>query len=133
MPGPPSARDSKNAPTCRGAAACGANGDSDMNRSLFAAAAMVLGSFLITTTGCGGPESTCKKLKELAEKEDKGKDKKKDSADDEKKMMDDCVKKLEEDKKKDPKKFECMSKAVDKANNFEDYIKGMKDCEGEKK
>lgn len=105
-----------------------------MNRSLFAAAAMVLGSFLITTTGCGGPEATCKKMKELAEKEMKdSKDKKEKSADDQKKDMDDCVKKVEEEKKKDPKKWDCISKCVDKANSFDEYGKCAKDCEGEKK
>ena len=105
-----------------------------MNRSLFAAAAIVLGSFLVTSTGCGGLEGTCKKIQELEDKEKKDdKDAKKKSDDDKKKEVDDCVKKGEEEKKKDPKKFDCATGCIDKASTMKEAGDCMSKCEGEKK
>lgn len=100
-----------------------------MNRSLLAAALLMLGTFAI---GCGNsPEALCKKSFELAKKEIKS-DKEPTDAE-MKEALDKCVKQVEEEKAKDPKKFECQADCLNKNDTMKDVSECTKSCKGEEK
>lgn len=97
-----------------------------MNRSMLAAALIALGAFAIS--GCNSPESLCKKMMELSEKEaEKQKDAKKPSEEETKKAMENCVKEAKETKEKDPAHYDCIAECVGK-DSWEAYRDCSKGC-----
>lgn len=98
-----------------------------MNRSLFAAALVVVGTLFLG--GCGkSPAAVCEKLEELKAKEAK----EKKSDEDKKKSIEKCTKDAEEQKNKDPKTYECAADCMNKASALKEFGECAEKCEKDK-
>ncbi len=95
-----------------------------------ALAAWLVAMGAVALSGCGkSPESVCKKVQAIRDKEDK--DSKK-SDDDKKKELDDCVKRAEKEKAENPKKWDCMAPCADK-ETWKEVRECTKVCEKDDK